>query len=84
MNAVVHVMKLRTSFLFYYSAIMSKTFTNLGLSSGLVSQTFILQMYVDHLQQNILIGFVGINSITDVSNYSILHVKYYIYIYRVI
>ncbi len=38
--------------------------------------------HVDHLQENILFGFVGSNSITDVLIYCILYAKYYIYIQR--
>ncbi len=36
--------------------------------------------HVDHLQENILFGFVSSNGIIDVLNYCILYAKYYIYI----
>ncbi len=39
--------------------------------------------HVDHLQENILFGFVGSNGIIDVLNYCILYAKYYIYIQRI-
>ncbi len=38
--------------------------------------------HIDHLQDNILFGFVDSYSITDVLNYCILYAKYYIYIQR--
>ncbi len=38
---------------------------------------------VDHLQENILFGFVGTNSIREVLNYCILYEKCYNYIKRV-
>ncbi len=38
--------------------------------------------HVDHLQENILFGFVGSNGIIYVLNYCILYAKFYIYIQR--
>ncbi len=55
-----------------------KHFRNHGLNGGLVTKTDI--RHVDHLQENILFGFVGSKGITDVLNYCILYAKYYIYI----
>ncbi len=37
---------------------------------------------VDHLQENILFGFLSANSMAHVLNYCILYATYYIYIQR--
>ncbi len=67
-------MKLMISPTFYYSVLTSKLFGNHVLNGGLVSQKTDIR-HVDHLQENILFGFVGSTGITDVLNYYILYAK---------
>ncbi len=81
MNAVIYVMKMMISPTFYYSVLTSKHFGNHGLNGCLVSQKTDIR-HIDHLQKNILFGFVDSNIITDVLNYCILYAKYCIYILR--
>ncbi len=77
---MIFVIKLMTSSTFYYSALMSRYFGNIGLSKWCFNIINIYIINVDHLQENILCRFVNTNSITDVLNYCILYATYHIYI----